>query len=303
MLYAELDLARGDLDGARRQLDAAAPAPDAARPFSAARYACLIGELAASEGRFDEAARAVDEGIAAASPDEQPRLYALALRIEADRAQLSSARRDAQAAEAANSRAANLLAGARDAAAAAGRVSPEAPVWAGVAEAERGRMVHPAPQPWHDAATAFDALERPYVAAYCRWREAEAHVAAGAARGVAAIPARAAYDVALRLRARLLQRQIELLAQRARLYVAEPAESERAEARSLLASELGLTRREAEVLELVARGYTNREIAESLFLSVKTASVHVTNILRKLRVSNRVEAAAAAHRVTGAAPP
>jgi DNA-binding NarL/FixJ family response regulator len=59
----------------------------------------------------------------------------------------------------------------------------------------------------------------------------------------------------------------------------------------------GATAREAEVLELVARGYTNREIGEALYVSVKTASVHVSHILRKLGVSSRVEAAAAAHRV------
>jgi DNA-binding NarL/FixJ family response regulator len=94
-----------------------------------------------------------------------------------------------------------------------------------------------------------------------------------------------------------LQGRLELLAQRARLYLVEPSESVRAEALSLLASELGITAREAEVLELVARGYTNREIAESLYVSPKTASVHVTNILRKLGVSSRREAAAVAQRV------
>ena len=43
----------------------------------------------------------------------------------------------------------------------------------------------------------------------------------------------------------------------------------------LLEETLGLTPREAEVLTLVARGYTNREIADALVISVKTASVHV----------------------------
>jgi hypothetical protein len=47
---------------------------------------------------------------------------------------------------------------------------------------------------------------------------------------------------------------------------------------------------------LIARGYTNREIAEALVISVKTAGVHVSNILRKLDAHNRVEAAAIAHR-------
>ena len=59
-----------------------------------------------------------------------------------------------------------------------------------------------------------------------------------------------------------------------------------------------LTPREAEVLTLVARGYTNREIADTLVISVKTASVHVSHILRKLDISNRVEAAAIAHRLS-----
>ncbi len=58
-----------------------------------------------------------------------------------------------------------------------------------------------------------------------------------------------------------------------------------------------MTPREAEVLTLVARGYTNREIAETLVISVKTASVHVSHILSKLGVSSRLEAAAIAHRV------
>ena len=61
--------------------------------------------------------------------------------------------------------------------------------------------------------------------------------------------------------------------------------------------QLGLTLREAEVLSLVAAGRTNREIGALLFVSEKTASVHVSNILRKLGVSSRVEAAAIAQRV------
>jgi len=62
-------------------------------------------------------------------------------------------------------------------------------------------------------------------------------------------------------------------------------------------AELGLTPREREVLALVAAGRSNRQIAEALFISGKTASVHVSNILAKLQVANRVEAAAVAHRL------
>jgi DNA-binding NarL/FixJ family response regulator len=63
------------------------------------------------------------------------------------------------------------------------------------------------------------------------------------------------------------------------------------------ATSLGLTPREAEVLSLVAAGRTNREIATALFVSEKTASVHVSNILRKLSVTSRVEAAVVAQRL------
>ncbi|OIV36748.1 hypothetical protein BIV57_14510 [Mangrovactinospora gilvigrisea] len=58
----------------------------------------------------------------------------------------------------------------------------------------------------------------------------------------------------------------------------------------------GLTARERDVLRLVAKGLTNRQIAGELVISAKTASVHVSNILAKLGVSSRGEAAALAHR-------
>jgi len=63
---------------------------------------------------------------------------------------------------------------------------------------------------------------------------------------------------------------------------------------------LGLTPREAQVLNLLARGYTNREIAPALVISVKTVGVHVSHILRKLGAPNRLEAAATISRL---APP
>jgi DNA-binding CsgD family transcriptional regulator len=62
------------------------------------------------------------------------------------------------------------------------------------------------------------------------------------------------------------------------------------------ARSLGLTEREVEVLRLVASGRTNREIGTELYISTKTASVHVSNILRKLEVTNRAAAGAVARR-------
>jgi DNA-binding NarL/FixJ family response regulator len=60
--------------------------------------------------------------------------------------------------------------------------------------------------------------------------------------------------------------------------------------------QLELTERELEVLRLVAQGKTNGQIGATLFISTKTASVHVTNILRKLGVTSWVQAAAVAER-------
>jgi DNA-binding CsgD family transcriptional regulator len=67
----------------------------------------------------------------------------------------------------------------------------------------------------------------------------------------------------------------------------------------------GLSRREHEVLALIAEGRTNREIAEALFISERTVHVHVGRVLAKLGVSGRVEAAAVAIRLglTESAPP
>ena len=63
------------------------------------------------------------------------------------------------------------------------------------------------------------------------------------------------------------------------------------------APDLGLTPREQEVLALVAYGRTNRQIADELFISENTAGVHVSNILGKLDVKGRGEAAALAYRL------
>ena len=140
------------------------------------------------------------------------------------------------------------------------------------------------------------AARAPPLAAYCRWRQAEALVAAGAPRADATKPLRTAHAVAARLGARPLLRELELLAERARLDPT-PLDAGPPEARQSMQEVLGLTPREAEVLTLVARGLTNREIAATLVISVKTAGVHVSHILRKLDAPNRLEAAAIAHRI------
>ena len=114
------------------------------------------------------------------------------------------------------------------------------------------------------------------------------------------MPLRDAHAVAARLGARPLAAELELLAQRARLDLAPPdtlPDAGAPGAKRAMEEALGLTPREADVLALIARGYTNREIASTLVISVKTAGVHVSHILRKLDAPNRLEAAAIAHRL------
>ena len=97
-----------------------------------------------------------------------------------------------------------------------------------------------------------------------------------------------ASEDAVALGSTLLTDRIAALAQRAGFVVAPPTEA---------SPVAGLTPRELEVLQLVAAGRSNGEIGTALFISTKTASVHVSNILAKLGVSGRGEAAALAHRV------
>jgi len=129
---------------------------------------------------------------------------------------------------------------------------------------------------------------------YVRWRQAEALIAGGGERAAAADALREAADLAADLAAPLLLAEAKGLARRARVSLeAEPEDA----VEDPDIDRLGLTERELTVLLLVAEGHTNREIGESLFISEKTASVHVSRILAKLGVRSRVEAATSAHRL------
>ena len=66
---------------------------------------------------------------------------------------------------------------------------------------------------------------------------------------------------------------------------------------------LTLTPRELEVLRLVADGRSNRQIGAALYISDKTASVHVSNLMAKLGATSRTEAAAVAYRSGLLSPP
>ncbi len=148
---------------------------------------------------------------------------------------------------------------------------------------------------WDEAARAWEAMGEPYPLAVVLLRFAEAALGEGDRDGGTTTLRRAA-ELARRLGARPLSDDIALLARRARVWIERPGdEAGRAPAEE--PERLGLTAREFDVLRLVAAGRSNREIAGELFISAKTASVHVSNILAKLGVTTRGEAAATAHRL------
>lgn len=150
----------------------------------------------------------------------------------------------------------------------------------------------PAPDAWAEAAQAWERAGDPWWAAMARTHEVEAAARLGAAAR-ASDSLREAHRAAVALGAGGLNERIAALARITRLRVDAPDVAELGED---VTGKLGLSPREAEVLGLVAAGMTNREIGEKLFVSEKTASVHVSNILRKLGVTSRVEAAAVAQR-------
>jgi DNA-binding CsgD family transcriptional regulator/tetratricopeptide (TPR) repeat protein len=304
-LRAQLLARRGDFTSAHEQLDRArrtTPAADRDPAWQAR------AELALWEGDDQAASAAIAEGSDWRVGLEPSRVlfqyaspwYALALRLAADQAERAAAGRAADELAEVRRQAASIAAELDR------LTSLEVPMarHPGVrcnlllAQAEQSRLEGaPEPERWHVAAAGWERLQRPFEAAYARFRQAEALLARSAAREQAERALRPAYHTAVALGAAPLRREIERLAQRGRLHLQEPVDAAATPRASSPVVALGLTRREAEVLALVAEGRTNRQIGQALFITEKTASVHVSRILAKLGVASRGEAAAVAHRL------
>jgi DNA-binding CsgD family transcriptional regulator/tetratricopeptide (TPR) repeat protein len=299
---AALELGRGDLDTAEGRLQAVRrllPTSIAEAQVAGPLFAGLA-ELARWRGDLEQARQLVAEAVplVEANPRYAAPLYALGLRVEADRAELARARHPGQPAPDDTTATATALLDRLDQAAAdkAAAGIPELAAWHTLGLAERTRQAgQPDPTAWAAAATEWERLGQPYRAAYAGFRQAEALLASGGDRDTAAAVLGRAAEVTGRLGARPLDTEIKALARRARLDLAPSTPA--AAAAPTPAAQLGLTPREAEVLALVAAGRSNRQIAQALFISPKTASVHVSNILAKLGVAGRVEAATIAHRL------
>jgi DNA-binding CsgD family transcriptional regulator len=162
--------------------------------------------------------------------------------------------------------------------------TPAARAYRELAAAEPARLS----ADWAAAEEACRELGDPYLLAYALLRRAQFACGQGD-RDAAASPLREAVRLAATMGAAPLLDEARSLARRARIQVndGEPETT---------VDGFGLTEREREVLELLADGRSNPQIAEALFISRKTASAHVSNIIGKLGVTSRGEAAAVAHR-------
>jgi DNA-binding CsgD family transcriptional regulator/tetratricopeptide (TPR) repeat protein len=285
VLRGRIAVARGEHDTAARIMRQLGPPPAGAQAATqlALPVACLTTQVRLAHGDLAGALAAVCVALPQ-HQDADPRylwpLLATGMRACAD---AGPARLPPEAGDPAGLRQA-----LERAAAGAARPGPveQAHVAVFAAEASRaaGRRDRTA---WDTAAAAWESLGQPYPLAYALLRAAGAVAAAD--RDAAASRLQQAAGLASQLRARPLLGQISSLARRARVEITG------GEATS--AAPFGLTGRELEVLRLVAAGGGNRDIAAELFISPKTASVHVSNILGKLGVASRGEAAATAHRL------
>ena len=310
---AVLHLQRAALTARQGRHEAAERHLARARELGAASYslelrgseASIAGLVALGRGAAREAAAGCAEALAlaAAGDDEMSAalLLSLGLRAQADHAERARAGRhpDEEASARAAADAMQDTWRGLQAALGPGRTpSPEIEAHAATATAERTRLDGAsAPADWAAAQAAWDGLNMQHHAAYARWRRAEALLAIQGTRGEARALLAEAHAACVRMGAAPLRGDVEALARRARIELPGPGtppapaeEPTRAEKPSAEQA-LGLTARELDVLALLAEGRTNRQIAEALYISVKTAGAHVSSILRKLDATTRTQAA------------
>ncbi len=221
------------------------------------------------------------------------RVAAVALSARADRASVARRARITTAVAAEEAAGALLLDMAREAARYPARpksvLGPEGRGWLARAEAEYQRLIGlNAPAGWEKTLAEFGP-GYVYETARTQWRLAEALAGSGRPREAADVWS-AASATAAELRAEPLRAALDDLARRLGL----DAGGSRDAVRDGESSVAALTHREREVLRLISRGLSNRQIGEELFITQKTASVHVSNILAKLGAATRTEAAAIA---------
>jgi DNA-binding CsgD family transcriptional regulator len=293
LMQLELAVGRGERERARELAATLKKSPEDPQ-LHGQMHACLA-EQALNDGDLVAAGEEVLAGLAALAgatlPGEEIRLLAAGARAGADLARLPDAARPRHIAVGWKAAAARFAASARAITEEHGGDQPEVAAFGVVTAAESARehgIDHRAM--WRAVADAWQRLDQPYREAYARLREAGAAIRAG--RRDQAVRALAASEsLAGHLGSASLLALAGELARQARL--TDLTGQARSSARPAAASaRFDLTGRESDVLALLVRGDTNRQIARALFISERTVAVHVSHIFDKLGVHNRTEAAA-----------
>lgn len=235
------------------------------------RYRWVLAELTAARGDVIRARELLEPSWTQSDRDLEglpvANLFLIAARLEADVPDAGSPDRVARIRE----RAARLV-----------KRGDLGTAWSAHLEAELLRYSGSTDaRPWSEAGSAWAHIEHPHQQGWALLRHAECLIATGE-RAAATASLTRALQIGQRLAAQPLLDAVAGLARRARLTVGEV---------SLRAPGSSLTERELDVLRLLAEGFSNGRIAETLFISPKTASVHVSHILTKLDVTTRTGAA------------
>ncbi|MEV6606561.1 AAA family ATPase [Kutzneria sp. NPDC051319] len=279
LVRVRLAVLRGDLSGGRALLSRldAVISLDTARPSTVARVLGLQAELAGWEGKFTVVRGLVDTALTRLAGTSAERrlggLLVLGLWAEAELSVVAG-RCEPGHADRIVAAVSKLCA------------EPEQQAHAALCHALAADVRRsPDPDSWSAAVSRWQGVGQPFVVAFARWRSAESLLGQSSSDR-SALLLRDAHRSAQALGASALQAAIVRTAGRYRIPLAEvlppPA-----------ASRAGLTARELEILSHLRAGRSNGEIAAVLVISPKTVSVHVTNILRKLNVSRRADAAKA----------
>ena len=296
---AEIDLLRGQVEAAAQRPRRMGTATDV---DDARELGQRVAEVALWAGRPQQALEAVQRALQRLDdtdwgPISCGWLLTVGMRACADLAEQARARRDEPAVQAPLTAANDLTSWVERT---GGNPFTDHPWVASIPaaratwDAERSRAAGASDvKAWRVAAERWEALDYRHRAGYARWRQAEALLAVpqGGRAGASTVLSTAA---GLAVEHVPLMTTIQDLARRARIdlsALAEPVQD-----KPVTAHAFGLTDRELEVLRLLGEGKTNPEIAAALFISPRTAGVHVTHILRKLDATTRVQAATIAER-------
>ena len=297
-----LSVRRGELDVAGMHLQRAKELMPDVEQVAGLSAQPVLAEYLLSTGRAEEALDLLSRTIGALSADtrDADELLIWGARAAAELMEAARDRRDNAGARRAEVAFDNLLAARRDmmpapfeAAGPEDLVQPAMEALF-IAESARFTAAKPTSAVWAEAARRCAAAGLRWDEAIALFRWAQASLDEGTPRVSAAVPLRSAYRFAVETGAMPLRRQVETLAALARIRLEEPAATTPAEPPAPLGS---LTHREREILSHLVAGRTYAEIAQALFISEKTVSTHVSNLLHKTGTSSRREVAALAVRL------